>query len=385
MLCPGCSTANPDNSKFCMRCGHNFQVSPQIAYAAQKRPWYQQQGNIVLFLIFFFPVGLFLMWRYAEWHLAVKTVVSMLFGFFVPICIAVTIANMQPNFATARPGTVNGEVSEAAEVATELHPIEGGADNELDSLEYKALCKEIDCKTLERDPNGFKGTNLKFTGEILQVMEPIFLSDSITYRVDVSMDGEGILNNEVIAVEYILPEGASRLLEDDMITLWGESIGLKKYETVLGAAVTIPSIAARYIERAEEAPQTYYEVGETASTGKIEYAINKVYTSTGENYNMPDSGNVFLYIDITAQNISSEEQIISSILLFNSYVDGIAIDESFSASMASDKAGMDGTVAAGKRLQGTLAYEVPTDWKEFEIQVKYSSMSDRACLFKVSP
>lgn len=49
--------------------------------------WYEQTWVIVLFLIFFFPVGLFLMWRYAKWPTVVKiivtVVIAVLFLFFI--------------------------------------------------------------------------------------------------------------------------------------------------------------------------------------------------------------------------------------------------------------------------------------------------------------
>src|SRR5699024_1962390 len=49
--------------------------------------WNEQTWVIVLFLIFFFPVGLILMWRYAKWTTIVKTTVNVvivvLFVFFI--------------------------------------------------------------------------------------------------------------------------------------------------------------------------------------------------------------------------------------------------------------------------------------------------------------
>lgn len=41
--------------------------------------WYQKTWVIILFLIFFFPVGLFLMWRYSNWNKVVKGIVTGLF------------------------------------------------------------------------------------------------------------------------------------------------------------------------------------------------------------------------------------------------------------------------------------------------------------------
>lgn len=48
----------------------------------QKR-WYQSNFWIILFLIVFFPVGLYLMWRYAKWNKAVKVIVTVLIAYAV--------------------------------------------------------------------------------------------------------------------------------------------------------------------------------------------------------------------------------------------------------------------------------------------------------------
>jgi len=52
-----------------------------------KKKWYQKTGWIIALLILFFPVGLFLMWKYANWNKVVKGVVTGVFALMV-------IANM---------------------------------------------------------------------------------------------------------------------------------------------------------------------------------------------------------------------------------------------------------------------------------------------------
>lgn len=39
--------------------------------------WYEKNESIILFLIFFFPVGLFFMWKYSRWNKGAKIVISI--------------------------------------------------------------------------------------------------------------------------------------------------------------------------------------------------------------------------------------------------------------------------------------------------------------------
>lgn len=41
------------------------------------QPWYTQTWVIVLALLFFFPLGLFLMWRFQRWDVWIKTVITV--------------------------------------------------------------------------------------------------------------------------------------------------------------------------------------------------------------------------------------------------------------------------------------------------------------------
>ncbi len=58
------------------------------------KKWYEQTWVIVLFLIFFWPVGLFLMWRFADWKKAVKTIVTVVISAYFVICIIIGIVMM---------------------------------------------------------------------------------------------------------------------------------------------------------------------------------------------------------------------------------------------------------------------------------------------------
>lgn len=45
--------------------------------------WYQKSGWIIFFLIIFFPVGLYLMWKYTNWNKTTKVIISAIVAFFV--------------------------------------------------------------------------------------------------------------------------------------------------------------------------------------------------------------------------------------------------------------------------------------------------------------
>ena len=51
--------------------------------ANNNHKWYKGNGAIIALLILFFPVGLFLMWKYARWNKVVKWVLTVIFAIFV--------------------------------------------------------------------------------------------------------------------------------------------------------------------------------------------------------------------------------------------------------------------------------------------------------------
>ena len=57
-----------------------------------KKKWYQKTAWILLLLLFFFPLGLFLMIRYTKWNKLVKTVLGVFSGFwFISLIYAMTL------------------------------------------------------------------------------------------------------------------------------------------------------------------------------------------------------------------------------------------------------------------------------------------------------
>ncbi len=108
---------------------------------------------------------------------------------------------------------------------------------------YKAECQTIAYDELARNPDTYIGEKIKFTGEIVQVIED---GGSVAYRINVTQGAYGIWDDTVL-VFYEYKDGESRFLEDDIVTFYGRSAGLYTYESTLGSDITIPSAYAEYI------------------------------------------------------------------------------------------------------------------------------------------
>lgn len=112
---------------------------------------------------------------------------------------------------------------------------------------------------------------------------------------------------------------------------------------------------------------TTFGIGDTAEYRGVSVTLNSIEESDGSQYNRPTDGNVFLLVNLTIENNSDSDLAVSSLLSFSAYQDGYTTNVSLMA--LSEKTGeqLDGTIAPGKKMQGTIAYEVPADYSEFEI------------------
>lgn len=104
-------------------------------------------------------------------------------------------------------------------------------------------CKLYSYKEIARNPEKYRYNKAKFQGEVIQVIEN---GNSCKYRVNVTQNRYSW--SDTILVQYTKNNSLeSRILEDDIITVYGTLGGNYTYETVMGSEVTIPLITAKYI------------------------------------------------------------------------------------------------------------------------------------------
>ncbi len=115
---------------------------------------------------------------------------------------------------------------------------------------YKAECEKYSYKEIAREPDKYKGKKAKFKGEVIQVQQvSLFGSISYVLRVNVTKTGSYYTYyTDTIYVTYVVTEDAPRILEEDIITMYGTLKGEKTYTTVLGSSMTIPEFEAKYID-----------------------------------------------------------------------------------------------------------------------------------------
>lgn len=126
--------------------------------------------------------------------------------------------------------------------AIEKTQIDFGAEDIIAS--YKKRCVTYDYRTVARDPHVYEGELARFTGKVVQVMES---GRSVILLVNVTKDNSSY--RDTVYVTYTRKsDQESRVLVDDIVTMYGTLAGLKSYETILGSTATIPALVAEYID-----------------------------------------------------------------------------------------------------------------------------------------
>lgn len=81
--------------------------------------WYQKTGWIIALLYFFFPVGLFLMWKHAKWKKPIKIIITVFFAFIVICMFAGRDSENEPTTTVEVEETSEEVIGETTEVAIE--------------------------------------------------------------------------------------------------------------------------------------------------------------------------------------------------------------------------------------------------------------------------
>mgnify|MGYP000753956258 CR=1 FL=1 len=134
-------------------------------------------------------------------------------------------------------------------------------------------------------------------------------------------------------------------------------------------------------ETSIESKEDTFGLNETAVFDKLKFTASELKESAGSDFFTPEAGKVFVGIKFTIENVSNEEQSVSTLLLFDGYVDDIKCDYSLSAACVFDEGTLDGSIAPGKKLVGWYSLEVPSDWSNIELNVQSTWLSNSVARF----
>lgn len=121
-------------------------------------------------------------------------------------------------------------------------------------------------------------------------------------------------------------------------------------------------------KQTQEEQKNEFCVGDVVSLNDIEVTFVSCTESNGKQYLEPEEGNVFLICEFSIDNKSEKDIAVSSLVSFEAYVDDYSTTLSLTGTVSTDKQQLDGSIAAGKKMNGVVGYEVPKDWKELEIR-----------------
>ncbi|GFI27634.1 hypothetical protein IMSAGC012_02762 [Lachnospiraceae bacterium] len=125
-------------------------------------------------------------------------------------------------------------------------------------------------------------------------------------------------------------------------------------------------------EDTDSEEKTEFYMGETAEQGDVQFTLVNVYESSGSELITPDDGNIFLVCEFDISNNSEEDIGISSVMNFEAYCDDYSLTldiMGLQVPEAEGKSQLDGNIASGKKMNGIVAYQVPSDYKTMEINV----------------
>lgn len=124
---------------------------------------------------------------------------------------------------------------------------------EISEDDYKAECQTVDYKELCRYPEKYEGTKIVVKVKVSQIIDANFSGSEKAWRTYTDNSGYGFYADD----EYYMLDkrggDAVKILEDDIITVYGEFTGLEEITRALTSTTDeLPSIEVKYADLVEE-------------------------------------------------------------------------------------------------------------------------------------
>lgn len=124
---------------------------------------------------------------------------------------------------------------------------------EISEDDYKAECQTVDYKELCRYPEKYEGTKIVVKVKVSQIIDANFSGSEKAWRTYTDNSGYGFYADD----EYYMLDKRSgdavKILEDDIITVYGEFTGLEKITRALTSTTDeLPRVEVKYADLVDE-------------------------------------------------------------------------------------------------------------------------------------
>lgn len=150
-------------------------------------------------------------------------------------------------------GSSDGSASSSATKASTSTASSVASVPEISEEDYKTECQTVDYKELCRYPEKYEGTKIVVKVKVSQIIDTNFSGSEKAWRTYTDNSGYGFYADD----EYYMLDkrggDAVKILEDDIITVYGEFTGLEKITRALTSTTDeLPRIEVKYADLVEE-------------------------------------------------------------------------------------------------------------------------------------
>ena len=205
------------------------------------------------------------------------------------------------NAGSGSPGSVPADTDTSVQIETESAETEKGSSQQQDTKPadedaYKQSCMQYDYREISRYPSDYEGEDAYFRGYVRQVLED---GNDVQLLVDVTENDYGW--DDSIIVWYTRQSAdEARILEEDIVELWGELEGLYTYESLIGESITVPCMTAKYVSFFEDTTLSGDDAPEVsgAAAKTEDELLSQIETASG--YAVQD----YIYVDMDCDGAS---------------------------------------------------------------------------------
>ena len=147
--------------------------------------------------------------------------------------------------SSASSSTTKASASTASSVASVVP--------EISEDDYKAECQTVDYKELCRYPEKYEGTKIVVKVKVSQIIDANFSGSEKAWRTYTDNSGYGFYADDEYYMLYKRGGDAVKILDDDIINVYGEFTGLEKITRALTSTTDeLPRIEVKYADLVEE-------------------------------------------------------------------------------------------------------------------------------------